>query len=73
MSSSTCRPWSRKWAAMVLAVKAALMRTSAGWSEVATMITLRLSASAPRSFSTNSSTSRPRSPMSAMTLMSAEL
>ena len=46
------------------------MRTSAGWSEVATTTTERSSAS-PRSRSMNSRTSRPRSPTSAITLIEA--
>ena len=46
-------------------------RTSAGWSEVATTTTERRSPSAPRLRSMNSSTSRPRSPISAITLTSA--
>ena len=39
--SITSWPWSRKYSAIVVAVKAALMRSSAGWSEVATTTTLR--------------------------------
>ncbi len=68
--SITSWPWSRKCSAIVVAVKAALMRTSAGWSEVATTTTERSSAS-PRSRSMNSRTSRPRSPTSAITLTCA--
>ena len=47
------------------------MRSMAGWSEVATTSTERSIPSGPRSFWMNSSTSRPRSPTRAMTLMSA--
>ena len=46
------------------------MRTSAGWSEVATTTT-ECSSASPRSRSMNSRTSRPRSPTSAMTLTEA--
>src|ERR1700733_10526617 len=55
---------------MAVAVNAAWMRTRAGWSEVATTTTEWARAS-PRSRSTNSRTSRPRSPTRAMTLTSA--
>ncbi len=71
--SSTSAPRSRKNSAIVVATKAALMRTSAGWSEVATTTTLRARPSGPRSCSMNSRTSRPRSPTRAMTLTSALL
>ena len=47
------------------------MRSMAGWSEVATTRIDRRIPSGPRSFSMNSSTSRPRSPTRAMTLISA--
>ena len=70
--SITSCPRSRKCSAMAVAVKAALMRTSAGWSEVATTTTLRSSAD-PRFFSTNSRTSRPRSPTRQITLISADV
>ena len=46
-------------------------RTSGGSSPVATTTTLRLSPSGPRSRSTNSRTSRPRSPISPTTITSA--
>src|SRR6201995_156207 len=68
--SITFLPWSRKCSAIAVAVKAAWMRTSGGWSDVATTTTEWPSAS-PRSRSMNSRTSRPRSPTSAMTLTSA--
>src|SRR3954447_22216345 len=69
--SITSAPWSRNASAMVVAASAALMRTSAGWSEVATTTTERASPSGPRSRSMNSRTSRPRSPTRQMTLTSA--
>src|SRR4051812_20956880 len=69
--SITSAPWSRKASAIVVAVSAALMRTSAGWSEVATTTTERARPSSPRSRSMNSLTSRPRSPTRQMTLTSA--
>src|SRR4051812_31868842 len=68
----TSAPWSRKCSAIAVAVSAALMRTSAGWSDVATTTTERPSA-APRSRSMNSRTSRPRSPTRQMTLTSADV
>ncbi len=49
------------------------MRTSAGWSEVATTTTERARPSGPRSRSMNSRTSRPRSPTRQMTLTWAEV
>src|ERR671927_267812 len=39
--SITSRPWSRKCSAIVVALNAALMRTSPGWSGVATTTTER--------------------------------
>src|ERR671928_123657 len=71
--SSTSRPWSRKCSAIVVAVKAALMRTSAGWSDVATITTERAMPSGPRSRSMNSRTSRPRSPTRQITLTCADV
>src|SRR4029077_207589 len=68
--SITSLPWSRKYSAIVVAVKAALMRTSAGWSDVATTTTLRVRPE-PRSRSMNSRTSRPRSPTRQITFTSA--
>ena len=68
--SITSSPWSRKCSAIAVAVNAARIRTSAGWSEVATTTTECARAS-PRSRSMNSRTSRPRSPTSAITLTSA--
>src|SRR3954470_2878839 len=68
--SRTSWPLSRKCSAIEVAVSAALMRTSAGWSEVATMTT-ECPIASPRSRSMNSRTSRPRSPTRQMTLMSA--
>src|SRR4051794_16918278 len=68
--SSTFIPRSRKCSAIVVAANAALTRTSAGSSEVA-VITIERSSASPRSRSTNSRTSRPRSPTRQMTLTSA--
>ena len=56
---------------MPVATEGHCLRSMAGWSEVATTSTERRMPSSPRSFSMNSSTSRPRSPTRAMTLMSA--
>ena len=47
------------------------MRTRGDWSEVAMTSTERAMPSGPRSRSMNSTTSRPRSPIRAMTLTSA--
>src|SRR3954449_7460067 len=58
----TSAPRSRKCSAIVVAVSAALMRTSAGWSDVATTTTLRSRPSGPTSRSMNSPTSRPSAP-----------
>src|SRR5665213_4598776 len=69
--SSTSRPLSRKNSAMRVATNAALIRTSAGWSEVATTTTERFRPASPRSRSRKSRTSFPRSPTSAITLTSA--
>ena len=73
MINSTSRPWSRKYSAMAVAVKAARTRASAGSSLVATTTTLLASPAGPRSRSMNSLTSRPRSPISAITLTSADV
>src|SRR4051812_23427766 len=70
--SMTSAPASRKLSAIVVAVSAALMRTRAGWSDVATTTTERSIAS-PRSRSMNSRTSRPRSPTRQMTFTSADV
>ena len=56
---------------MAVAVEAACVRTSAGSLLVATTTTLLASPSGPRSRSMNSLTSRPRSPIRAMTITSA--
>ncbi|OQA21100.1 MAG: hypothetical protein BWY61_01822 [Firmicutes bacterium ADurb.Bin354] len=69
--SSTSLPCSLKYSATAVAVWAAFLRSSAGLSEVATITTDLLNPSSPRSLSINSLTSRPRSPMRAMTLSSA--
>ena len=69
--SSTSYPWSRKNSAIPVATEGHCLRSMAGWSEVATTRIDRRIPSGPRSFSMNSSTSRPRSPTRAMTLISA--
>ncbi len=69
--SSTSYPWSRKYSAIPVATEGHRIRSMAGWSEVATTRMDRFIPSGPRSFSTNSRTSRPRSPTRAMTLISA--
>ena len=56
---------------MAVAVNAARSRNGAGVSEVATTTTERRMPSGPRSFSTNSLTSRPRSPTNPTTTTSA--
>ena len=71
ISSSTSLPWSRKYSAMAVAVEAAWVRTTAGSLLVATTTTLLASPAGPRSRSMNSLTSRPRSPIKAMTITSA--
>ncbi len=70
ISRSTSIPWSRKYSAIVVAVRPALSLASGGSSDVATTTTQcrRLS---PRYSRTKCSTSRPRSPTRAMTLTSA--
>ena len=65
--STTSSPRSRNHSAIRVAVNAALIRTMAGASEVATTTTERAMPSGPRSRSMNSATSRPRSPISATT------
>ena len=72
-SASRRGPASRKYSAIAVARNAPRMRTSGGWSDVATTTTERASPSGPRSRSMNSRTSRPRSPTSAMTLTSARV
>ena len=72
-SSITSRPWSRKYSAMAVATKAPRTRARGGLFEVETTTTERASPSGPRSFSMNSRTSRPRSPIRAITLTSAEV
>ena len=56
---------------MAVAVWAAFLRSKAGLSEVATTTTERLMPSGPKSLSINSRTSLPRSPIKAITLISA--
>ncbi len=68
--SITSLPWALKYSAIAVAVKAARIRTSAGWSEVATTTTEWARAS-PRSRSMNSRTSRPRSPTRPITFTCA--
>ncbi len=62
-----------KNSAIAVATKAALKRTRGGWSDVATTSTERCSPSSFKSFSMNSLTSRPLSPISAITLTSARV
>ena len=52
------------------AINSAFKRINAGWSEVETMMTERANPSGPRSRSKNSRTSRPRSPIRAITEIS---
>ena len=68
---STSLPCDRKYSAMAVAVCAAFLRSSAGLSEVAHTTTERFMPSGPRSRSMNSRTSRPRSPIRAITFSSA--
>ena len=70
--NTTCRPWSRKCSANAAATNAPLTRSTGDWSEVTATTTDRSMPSSPRSRSTNSRTSRPRSPIRAITLTSAE-
>ena len=72
MSTTSCPP-SRKCSAMRVAVNAACLRTTGGWSEVAMTTTERARPSGPRSSSRNSRTSRPRSPTREMTETSASV
>ena len=69
--NSTSFPWSLKYSAIAVATKPALIFTSEGCSDVATTTIERLIPSGPRVVSINSLTSRPRSPMSAITFKSA--
>ena len=69
--SRTSFPRSLKYSAIAVAVLAALFRSNAGLSEVATTTTDLRIPSSPKSLSMNSRTSLPRSPISAMTLISA--
>ena len=73
INKSTLLPWSRKYSAMAVAVKAACTRTIAGSLLVATTTTLLANPAGPRSRSRNSLTSRPRSPIRAITITSAEV
>ena len=68
---STSFPLSLKYSAIEVAVLAALSLSSAGLSEVAQTTIDRFMPSSPRSRSMNSRTSLPRSPIRAMTFMSA--
>ena len=67
-SAARAAPSSRNDSAMRVAVKAARARMRAGWSAVETTTTERARPSGPRSSSRNSRTSRPRSPIRAMTV-----
>ena len=67
----TCLPQSRKYSAMAVAIKAPLILISGRWSEVATTTTDRFRPSSPRALSRKSFTSRPRSPIRAITFTSA--
>ena len=58
---------------MLVATKAPFNLTRAGWSEVATTTTDLANPSSPKSFSRKSLTSRPRSPIRAMTFISASV
>ncbi len=71
--NSTRRPWSRKYSATAVATNAAFRRTSAGASLVAQTTTERARPAAPSASSRNSTTSRPRSPTSAITFTSASV
>src|SRR5437764_1168846 len=73
MSSSTCKPWSRKYSATDMATNAACRRVSGASSEVAVTITLFANPSGPKSSSMNSLSSRPRSPTKAITVTSASV
>ena len=69
--SSTFLPFCEKYSAMAVATKAPRMRNKGDWSEVTATITECSRPAGPRSRSMNSFTSRPRSPISAITLISA--
>ena len=69
--NSTCRPASRKCSATAIAAQAQRRRISGDWSEVAATTTARAIPSGPRTDSTNSRSSRPRSPTIAITTTSA--
>ncbi len=73
ITSRTLAPWSRKYSATASATKQARTRMGAGLSEVATTTTDLRMPSGPSSCSRNARTSRLRSPISAITLTSAEL
>ena len=73
INSKTSLPRSRKYSAIVAAAVAACTRTRAGSSLVATTTTLLAKPCGPRSRSMNSFTSRPRSPIKAMTFTSADV
>ena len=66
-------PWSRKTSAQAIAIQAARRLISGAWSEVAATTTARCMPSGPRTLSTKSRSSRPRSPISAKTTMSASM
>ena len=68
---STSFPWSLKYSAIVVATKGHFILNIAGWSLVAIISTERFIPSSPKSLSINSTTSLPRSPTKAMTLISA--
>ena len=71
ITNSTFLPASRKYSAIVVAAYAACTRSGAGSLLVATTTTLRARPAGPSSRSMNSFTSRPRSPISAITATSA--
>lgn len=73
ISNSTLLPRSLKYSAMAVATKPALRRSIAGRSAVATTTTVFLRRSASSSCARNSPTSRPRSPIRAITQTSASL
>ena len=71
--NKTSIPLSRKYSAIDVATKAALILTKEGCSDVAAMTIERFIPSVPRISSINSLTSRPRSPIRAITFKSAEV
>ena len=71
--NKTSIPKSLKYSAIVVATKAAFILTSEGCSEVAAITTERFIPSGPNISSINSLTSRPRSPIRAITLSCAEV